>query len=182
MLKKSTLFNVFLSIIVLALVSFVGITGSRPSYDPWLDVNDDGYGGIDDIVSTAEHFGASGDPVKLCNITNWPKSTAVTVFFEEQLLSGSSRYSSEYNADGFRFMHVLIDAIGLTTGESLVMQIHSRIYEASSYIGVVTYSVTLTNTMTQYDVVLYVPSDNFLFYVDAATGTTCFVSLSFYLT
>jgi hypothetical protein len=69
-------FNVVLFVSVL----FIGLTASQaPPYNPWLDVNDDGYGGIDDIVSTAEHFGASGSPAKLCNITNWPSQINVTI-------------------------------------------------------------------------------------------------------
>lgn len=36
---------------------------TTPEYDPWKDINDDGYIGIDDIVSVAENFGALGTPI-----------------------------------------------------------------------------------------------------------------------
>jgi hypothetical protein len=46
-------------------------TASAGTYDPWLDYNEDGYIGIDDIFSTASSFAAEGDPTKNVNITNW---------------------------------------------------------------------------------------------------------------
>jgi hypothetical protein len=46
-------------------------TAKAGTYDPWLDYNEDGYIGIDDIFSTASSFGAEGDPTKNVNITNW---------------------------------------------------------------------------------------------------------------
>jgi hypothetical protein len=46
---------------------------TTPEYDPWKDINDDGYIGIDDIVSVAENFGALGTPINktelLLNLT-----------------------------------------------------------------------------------------------------------------
>ncbi|UCH31514.1 MAG: hypothetical protein JSV05_08485, partial [Candidatus Bathyarchaeota archaeon] len=65
-----TWLNVLLTFLLFVSI-FFGVSTSQPSYDPWLDVTDDGYGGIDDIVSTAEHFGAAGDPIKNVNVTNW---------------------------------------------------------------------------------------------------------------
>ena len=59
-LSVYVLFNSCLTLILV--ISLLGMT-TNAVYDPWLDVNDDGYGGIDDIVSTAEHFGAAGDPI-----------------------------------------------------------------------------------------------------------------------
>ena len=52
-----------LASILLSAIFFVGLTSSQPTYDPLLDVTGDGYGGIDDIVKVAEHFGASGTPI-----------------------------------------------------------------------------------------------------------------------
>jgi len=36
---------------------------TTPEYDPWKDINDDGFIGIDDIASVAKNFGASGTPI-----------------------------------------------------------------------------------------------------------------------
>ena len=54
---------------------YVPLTGiqARDPYDPWADINDDGYIGIDDIVYVADHFGTAGDPAKPVTIIgyNW---------------------------------------------------------------------------------------------------------------
>jgi hypothetical protein len=63
------------------MVSIVANLTGAVDYDPWLDVNDDGYGGIDDIVTTAEHFGASGDTTKNVNVTNWLLPIPITVHY-----------------------------------------------------------------------------------------------------
>ena len=178
--RVSTLVNIMLGIVLVVSIAS-NLTGAV-DYDPWLDVTDDGYGGVDDIVFTAEHFGASGDPIKQCNITNWPKGTAVTVFYSLLLTNGQFQYSSEYDADGFRYMHILIDTMGLSGGETVDIDLYSRIYDPSGYRGIVCYTITLTSTFNEADVVLYVPSENFHFQADAATGTTVSVYLSFYLT
>jgi hypothetical protein len=62
-ITASTLTNILLTIVLLGSVFFIGITSSQVAYDPLLDVTGDGYGGIDDIVKVAEHFGASGTPI-----------------------------------------------------------------------------------------------------------------------
>jgi len=61
---------------------------TTPEYDPWKDITDDGYIGIDDIVSVAENFGALGDPTKNVNVTNWPLDEY------GNLRIGTSTYSS----------------------------------------------------------------------------------------
>lgn len=76
-----TWLNVLLTFLLFASI-FFGVSTSQPSYDPWLDVTDDGYGGIDDIVSTAEHFGAAGDPMKNVNVTNWSSPWKVITIAE----------------------------------------------------------------------------------------------------
>jgi len=53
-------------------------TASAGTYDPWLDYNEDGYVGIDDIFSTASSFGAEGDPTKNVNVTNLPPSFCIS--------------------------------------------------------------------------------------------------------
>ena len=88
MLKKSTLFNVLLSIIALGSVSFVGITASQPSYDPWADYNDDGIGeGTAEKVIEAlnEHSGSEADLEKMLNIQGG-KETA------ERIMSGVRQF------------------------------------------------------------------------------------------
>jgi hypothetical protein len=60
---------------------------TTPEYDPWKDITDDGYIGIDDIVLVAESFGGLGDPTKNVNVTNWPvASSHLTVILNETYL------------------------------------------------------------------------------------------------
>lgn len=181
-IRVSTLVNIMLSVVLVVSIA-ANLTGAV-DYDPWLDVTDDGYGGIDDIVSTAEHFGASGDPIKQCNITNWPKGTAVTVWYSHDLVNGANAISELYNADGFQRMHLLMYAPGLGTGESVTIHLRGNIYNYDGYspVYIPAYSQILTSSNNYLDLVLYVPTEIFYFYADAATGTTCDVYLSFYLT
>lgn len=62
-ISSGTLINVALAITLLMALFFVGASIGLGVYDPWLDVTEDGYGGIDDIVMVAEHFGESGVPI-----------------------------------------------------------------------------------------------------------------------
>ena len=69
-IKPLTLINVILATVLLSSIVFSRVTTtSSVDYDPWLDVNDDGFGGIDDIVAVAEHFGAEGNPVTKAALT-----------------------------------------------------------------------------------------------------------------
>ncbi len=173
-----------LNVVLFVSVLFVSVTTSKMEYDPWLDVTEDGYGGIDDIVTVAEHFGATGDTTRNVNVTNWPRGTAVTVAYSWLLVDGMAYASDEYNANGFRYMHILMEAAGLSTGETVDIVLYSRIYlipQGVQYREITCYTITLTSTFTQADVVTYVPSEFFYFVVDAATGTSCTVWLNYYL-
>ena len=95
----STLVNVILWIVLFGSVFFIGITSSQVTYDPLLDVTGDGYGGIDDIVAVAEHFGASGTPI------NWTQVLESITALEDRVsdLEGESHLhlqiiSESYNA------------------------------------------------------------------------------------
>jgi hypothetical protein len=63
--KKNLIIVALLSFCIAALLfSAIPVIGQTGEYDPWLDINDDGYIGIDDIFAVASHFGAeagSGD-------------------------------------------------------------------------------------------------------------------------
>lgn len=78
-ISYSQLLNIVLVAILATSVFFMNTrstietkTASAGTYDPWLDYNEDGYVGIDDIFSTASNFGAEGDPTKNVNVTNFP--------------------------------------------------------------------------------------------------------------
>ncbi len=89
----STLTNVILTIVLLGSVLFVGITSSQVTYDPLLDVTGDGYGGIDDIVAVAEHFGASGTPINWTQLLqNVSELQSRVTALEEQSTSRDASY------------------------------------------------------------------------------------------
>jgi hypothetical protein len=173
-----------LNIALFISVLFIGLTSSQPSYDPWLDVTDDGYGGIDDIVNTAQHFGASGDPVKLCNITNWPVSTDVGVWYTQFLTTSMTIPSDIYEASGFGHLHVLAMGLSLTSGETLRVTIYGRLANPghTTYSNIPIYTFTLTLASYLKYVTIPVPSENFYFTASTDGMTDGYVYLSFYLT
>ena len=181
-IRVSTLVNLMLSAVLVVSIA-ANLTGAV-DYDPWHDVTDDGYGGIDDIVSTAEHFGASGDPTKLCNITNWPKSTAETVWWDHDLINGAYASSPLYNANGFKYIHILVALGDLNTGEEMEVRVYSRIWNEAhtSSLPISCFEHSLTYPANTYNIVIPVPSEEFSFTIDAASGTTCTAYLSFYMT
>jgi hypothetical protein len=63
--KKHLVITALLSFCIAAtLFMIIPIAGQeQPEYDPWLDINDDGYIGIDDIFTLASHFGAEGEAI-----------------------------------------------------------------------------------------------------------------------
>jgi len=70
---KNYLVAVLLCSMILAL-AFIQNSGSQTTfqYDPWADINDDGYIDGKDISYTCRLFGKAGDPTKNVNVTNWP--------------------------------------------------------------------------------------------------------------
>lgn len=86
MTTKKDLVIVILATFCLTLTLFVAMpTRSAGTYDPWLDVNDDGIIEMMDFFELSNAFGASGDPTRNVNVTNWQPSYRVlnyTAHFE----------------------------------------------------------------------------------------------------
>jgi hypothetical protein len=61
---KNYLVAIMLTALMLALM-FIPMSGSQttPQYDPWVDLNDDGYINVKDAVILGAVFGTTGDPV-----------------------------------------------------------------------------------------------------------------------
>jgi len=70
------LIGMFVALLIYAPISQ---TQTERQYDPWADMNDDGFIGIDDIAYAAQLFGTTGDPTKNVNVTNWPTIQNVNV-------------------------------------------------------------------------------------------------------
>ena len=181
-ISASLIVNSVFAVIILSSTLFISISTSQ--YDPWLDVNDDGFGGIDDIVGVAEHFGQEGTPIKNVNVTNWPVHQSVTPVYEYELVNGAGIGTSRYNANGFRLLHILMYAMGLSASETVTFEVRGYLWD-SSHINNRAFPVasrTLDSTSNYYDMLIYVPSEEFDFIIDTPPGTTCHVYLSFYLT
>jgi hypothetical protein len=163
-INTSIIVNTILALIILSSILFVGLTSSQPSYDPWLDVTDDGYGGIDDIVSTAEHFGASGDPTKLCNITNWPTDTFTTIWWFEPV--STSIASDWFNRTLFAHVTMMVMSVNMPF-DSLTIYIHGRFPNPSGGAsgGIQVHKVTITPSNSTASITIPIPSDQFRFAV-----------------
>jgi hypothetical protein len=190
-ISYSQLLNIVLVAILATSVSFMNTkstvetrTASAGTYDPWLDYNEDGYIGIDDIYTTASSFGAEGDPTKNVNVTNWQISKDVSVFWEEDVSAGSLT-SPAYNAGGFGHLHILAHGSSLNGDETIQIWVRARLYNATrtSYYPMTVYTITLTpGTGSLADISISVPSDTFYFLVPYNATVVATVSLSFYLT
>ncbi|MDH5788826.1 MAG: hypothetical protein OEZ40_11100, partial [Candidatus Bathyarchaeota archaeon] len=59
--------NIMLMAMLVAALFFV-IVKSPPPYDPWADMNDDGFIDVKDILHVALQYGASGTPITKASI------------------------------------------------------------------------------------------------------------------
>lgn len=151
-------------------------------YDPWLDCNDDGTINMLDIYYPALSYGAVGDSTKNVNVTNWPISSVVTVWWiKDVALPGLS--SPWYSAGGFGHLHVLVEAVGLLGEETVTLSVRGLIPEPDGVLAkaVTVYSFTFTSN-DERGFTIPVPSEMFYFRVDYDMADTCIISLSFYLT
>jgi hypothetical protein len=76
MIRKDVIIAILATFCLTATLFIVIPTKSSPSagpeYDPSADINGDGKINMYDIGYTAQRYGASGDPMKNMNVTNWP--------------------------------------------------------------------------------------------------------------
>ncbi len=192
-IKISALVNFLLGVVLVVSIA-ANLTGAV-NYDPWLDVTDDGYGGIDDIVSTAEHFGASGDPIKNVNVTNWPsyqpvgvqnwpEHPGVGVWFGYHLPPSSSVGSVTYGMSYFGRLHILARGNNLGAIETLTITIYGRLYnlDHSAYNVIPVYSFTLNQASSTIAFSIPVPSPSVYFLAETDSSTDCLVYLAFHLT
>ena len=152
-------------------------------WNPWLDVTEDGRVNVLDLIKTAGALGTMGDTTKNVNVTNWPISRDVSVWWLEDVVPGGL-VSSAYDAGGFGHLHVLAVGTGLSGAETLTVNIRGRLYNEArtSWIAVTVYTLTLTSSSNTIDVSISVPSEMLYFTVPYDVASSCAVSLSFYLT
>jgi hypothetical protein len=92
---KNYLVAVLLCSMILAL-AFIQNSGSQTTfqYDPWADINDDGYIDGKDISYTCRLFGTTGDPTKNVNVTNWQPNYAMETYIEHLNITWKNGYGS----------------------------------------------------------------------------------------
>jgi hypothetical protein len=85
---------IVLTALMLALM-FIPKSGSQTTfqYDSWADINDDGIIDIYDLVNMANKYGATGDPTKNVNVTNWPidEQGYLKTVIKPKILKGAER-------------------------------------------------------------------------------------------
>jgi len=116
------------------------------------------------------------------NVTNWPISTDVNVWWHEYVCCADGVFSSTYKANGFSQLHVLAVADDLGPTETAVFLIYGVLWNAE-HTECYTVEAARTTIDWSYNVAamtIPVPSEDFFFY--AYTAFECEVSLSFYLT
>jgi len=182
--KSLVAVNLVLASILLASIFLVATTTSQGEYDPWKDINDDGYIELMDFWEMSQAFGTSGDPTKNVTVTNWPVATEVSVWWFSFLDVDESEVSPLFNASGFGQLHVLAFASDLTGSETMTITIRGIIHDpghtSMAPIDASTFVLTSSNTMTA--LTIPVPSAEFQFYAETDFASICYISLSFYLT
>jgi hypothetical protein len=80
--------------ICLLTLIFIPLTSqSAGTYDPWLDYNGDGKVDANDLHLIAQTYGASGDPTRNVNVTNWPVQSEL--FPQDLILRAAYYYLSQ---------------------------------------------------------------------------------------
>lgn len=115
-------------------------------------------------------------------VTNWPVSTAHTVWWQKHLDTGISYGSGLFYANGFSQLHVLVSESGLGMAETVHFWIYGMLWDSThtSYEAVLAAEITLDGCDTTAAMTIPIPSEEFYFV--AYTIYECDVSLSFYLT
>jgi len=186
MIKKKYLIVAVLAAFCLTAALFMVVpTRSLPgSYDARTDVNGDGTIDMADISMGVDGFMTNGDPTLNVNVTNWPKSSDVLIWFNYSLSSGAAVFSNYQQTDGYSTLHMLINVDGLAGGETATFFVVAPLWNAThtAYYHMPAYNHTFNSTDASSVVSIDVPSETFYFVFNSNIGTTCTVSLSYYLT
>jgi hypothetical protein len=147
-LSRSQLLNIVLVTVLATSMLFMNTrstietkTASAGTYDPWLDYNEDGFIGIDDIFSTASNFGAEGDPTRNVTVTNWPTKRTLNASLADNLVIEGYPYYLEANVEGYSKVTLVMRME--TSSGSLAVRIYLKIG------GVLTPPIFTNYTLTQ---------------------------------
>ncbi len=144
----------------------IGTSATNNSlYDPWVDINGDGVIGTADLHALGVAWGATGDPTKNVNVTNWPACNTTTVWFRTPLNS-TYLVSGTYDACGFGSLHILMDVACIPQTANATVSLYSTIWDAShtNCIAVNVWTMQFTGFNTRYDATtIPVPGEEFYF-------------------
>lgn len=84
-----------LACVLLAPMLLVSVSSSA-TYDPWVDLDDNGTINIFDVVTLANSYQTTGDPTKNVNVLNWPVETQT---FPENLVLKTTSFSAAADPD-----------------------------------------------------------------------------------
>jgi hypothetical protein len=124
-ISYSQLLNIVLVTILVSSVFFMNTrstietkTANAGTYDPWLDYNEDGYVGIDDIYTTAQGFGAEGDPTKNVNVTNNSNAQHLGLLNVSWNDYGETAWAGfpSFSCAGYDEMYVYAEAVNAKNG------------------------------------------------------------------
>ena len=165
--------------VLLALTMLVRISSSA-TYDPWVDLDDNGAINIFDVVTLAGSYQTTGDPTKNVNVVNWPVTNQQTVWYMQTV----DTTSAMYNASGFGHLHLIWVVTGLTGAESVTVKTWVRISSPTGggSADFVAQSSVITSASDKGALSAPVPAEAFYFALDIADGTTATVYFAFYLT
>jgi len=182
--RKSLVIAVLFTFCLTVSVFSVIPVSSSGTYDPWLDSNDDGKIDLKDYFAVGKAYGTSGDPTKNVTVANWPKSEDVLIWYQDELADGAYQYSPHYYSNGYSTIHMRMYVGGLAVGEAVTFWVIAPLWNANrtSYYPIPAYTHIFNSTDVRSALTIDVPSDEFYFGFDAAAGTSCIVSLAFYLT
>jgi len=91
------------------------------TYNPWLDVNDDGKINLIDTFSTDLAYGTTGDPTKPVTVTNWPQGYSLSqspgpsnVTWTNYGVSTTTVY--EHFVSGYSRACIILDIVNMSDG------------------------------------------------------------------
>jgi hypothetical protein len=188
--KKYLIIAVLATFCLTATLFMIVPTHSQSSnYDPWTDINNDGTIDMADISMTIDGFMTNGDSTKDVNVTNWPTSQAVTLWYRKNFtLSQTQSIAPMSSANGFGHLHIILYAYNMSSGQSVTLSLVGTIMDPAGMGYAATYipggNLTVSNPgSTQNATTVPVPSESFYFILSTnMTGQGAQMYAGYYLT
>jgi hypothetical protein len=183
-IKKEVIIVLFAFCLASAIFAVMPVS-SIGTYDPWLDINDDGKIDLKDVYTMNKAYATYGDPTKNVVVTNWPNATDTAVWFYDLVgTQGSGALISPlYYAKGFSTLHVLVSTMDSLGSNTITIEILAPLYDATHLAmrPITAYTTLLYTGYQEYSFTTQVPSSNFYFWAYTSSGSY-HIALSCYLT